>query len=199
MVHEFCDGHSLGGLGFQQIPDKHLHYGGKAEDTTAQGTGQLRGWTAHETQMDNLGDWTVQRTETASSGEGQLRAILCPALSCISQAEKETAEAATQVPVAPRTSTGQALRRPMALTPPRALPTGKTHVEGIGTGASPHSSSTWDKHLYLYVHIARTHTLALVPKGWLLPSSDTSDHSGLGNSYWPIRIRVFIPGEMARP
>ena len=32
-----------------------------------------------------------------------------------------------------------------------------------------------------------------------LPSSDTSDHSGLGNSYWPIRMRVFMPGEMARP
>lgn len=32
-----------------------------------------------------------------------------------------------------------------------------------------------------------------------LPSSDTSDHSGFGNSYWPIRIRFFMPGEMARP
>ncbi|TNN49671.1 hypothetical protein EYF80_040121 [Liparis tanakae] len=25
------------------------------------------------------------------------------------------------------------------------------------------------------------------------------DHSGLGNSYWPIRILFFIPGEMAWP
>lgn len=36
-------------------------------------------------------------------------------------------------------------------------------------------------------------------QGPRLPSSDTSDHSGLGNSYWPIRIRFFMPGEMARP
>ncbi len=31
------------------------------------------------------------------------------------------------------------------------------------------------------------------------PSSDTSDHSGLGNSYWPLRIRLFIPGDIAKP
>jgi len=29
------------------------------------------------------------------------------------------------------------------------------------------------------------------------PSCDTSDHSGLGNSYWPILILLFIPGEIA--
>lgn len=31
------------------------------------------------------------------------------------------------------------------------------------------------------------------------PSCDTSAHSGLGNSYWPILILLFIPGEMAWP
>lgn len=54
-------------------------------------------------------------------------------------------EAATQVPVAPRTImlnhwTGPT--QPHGFGPTQALPTGKTHVEGIGTGASPHYSST---------------------------------------------------------
>lgn len=31
------------------------------------------------------------------------------------------------------------------------------------------------------------------------PSGDTSAHSGTGNSYWPILILRFIPGEMAWP
>lgn len=31
------------------------------------------------------------------------------------------------------------------------------------------------------------------------PSSETSDHSGLGKPYWPRRILLFIPGEMAWP
>ena len=32
-----------------------------------------------------------------------------------------------------------------------------------------------------------------------LASSETSDHSGLGKPYWPRRILLFIPGEMAWP
>ena len=32
-----------------------------------------------------------------------------------------------------------------------------------------------------------------------LPSFETRDHSGAGNSYWPLRIRFFIPGEIAIP
>lgn len=31
------------------------------------------------------------------------------------------------------------------------------------------------------------------------PSSETSAHSGLGNSYWPSLILCFMPGEMAWP
>ncbi|KAG7263604.1 hypothetical protein CRUP_020854 [Coryphaenoides rupestris] len=31
------------------------------------------------------------------------------------------------------------------------------------------------------------------------PCCDTSAHSGLGNSYWPMRILRFMPGEMAWP
>lgn len=31
------------------------------------------------------------------------------------------------------------------------------------------------------------------------PSSETSDHSGLGKPYWPRRILLFIPGEIAWP
>lgn len=30
VVHKLRDGHSLSGLCFQQVPDKHLHYGGGA-------------------------------------------------------------------------------------------------------------------------------------------------------------------------
>lgn len=77
-----------------------------------------------------------------------------------------------------------------------ALHTGKTRLEGTGAGASPQFQHTSEKHRHVQ-------TLACTPfpaaEGWFLPSSDTSDHSGLGNSYWPIRMRVFMPGEMARP
>ena len=33
----------------------------------------------------------------------------------------------------------------------------------------------------------------------LFASLEMFSHSGLGNSYWPERIRFFIPGEIARP
>jgi len=32
-----------------------------------------------------------------------------------------------------------------------------------------------------------------------IPSLDTRDHSFFGNSYWPFRMRFFIPGEMGAP
>lgn len=37
VVHELRDGHSLSGLGFQQVPDEHLHCGGRAGDRDSSG------------------------------------------------------------------------------------------------------------------------------------------------------------------
>ena len=33
----------------------------------------------------------------------------------------------------------------------------------------------------------------------LLPSREMHDHSCAGNSYWPLRMRFFMPGEMGAP
>ena len=32
-----------------------------------------------------------------------------------------------------------------------------------------------------------------------IPSREMQDHSAAGNSYWPLRMRFFMPGEMGAP
>lgn len=147
VVHKLCDGHSLSGLCFQQVPDEHLHCGVGQGTETAQGP------------------LSVSCSFPHISGRNQGRG---------SVAWGPTAHGASQRTITLPHLTGPSHRQP----DPRLT----TYMRRC-----PHTPARVHTNTHGHAHVGS------------VPSSDTSDHSGLGNSYWPIRMRLFMPGEMARP